>query len=96
MRENLPNSDYFLADKITFWLSTIMRFNLLFQSKLKLKWEQLADMPEPMMCPRSVIVDGAVYVTAGNGGHYIHILQRIIKEHKSLRSVNDTCLLLTR
>ena len=49
-----------------------MKFTLLFQSKLILKWERLADMPEPMMCPRSVIVDRAVYVTAGNGSHDIH------------------------
>ena len=51
-----------------------MKFNLLFQlqPELKLKWEQLADMPEKMMCPRSVIVDRAVYVTAGNGSHDIH------------------------
>ena len=37
-----------------------------------MKWEQLADMPEIMMCPRSVLVDGVVYVTAGNGSHDIH------------------------
>ena len=49
-----------------------MKFNLLFQPKLRLKWEQLADMPETMMCPRSVRVDRAVYVTAGNGSHDIH------------------------
>ena len=49
-----------------------MRFNILFQRELKLKWERLADMPETMMCPRSARVDGAVYVTAGNGGHDIH------------------------
>ena len=29
-------------------------------------------MPETMMCPRSVVVDGVVYVTAGNGSHDIH------------------------
>ena len=29
-------------------------------------------MPEPMTCPRSVILDRAVYVTAGNGSHDIH------------------------
>ena len=29
-------------------------------------------MPEKMMCPRSVLVDRAVYVTAGNGSHDIH------------------------
>ena len=29
-------------------------------------------MPEKMKCPRSVAVDRAVYVTAGNGSHYIH------------------------
>ena len=29
-------------------------------------------MPEKMMCPRSVIVDRAVYVTAGDGSHDIH------------------------
>ena len=49
-----------------------MRFNLLFQREIRLKWEQLADMPEKMMCPRSVLVDGAVYVTAGNNSHDIH------------------------
>ena len=49
-----------------------MKFNLLFQPKLKLKWERLADMPETMMCPRSVAVDKAVYVTAGKGSHNIH------------------------
>ena len=49
-----------------------MKFNFLFQSELKLKWERLADMPETMMCPRSVIVDRAVYVTAGYGSHDIH------------------------
>ena len=37
-----------------------------------MKWEQLANMPEKMMCPRSVLVDRAVYVTAGNGSHDIH------------------------
>ena len=49
-----------------------MRFTLLFQSKLELKWEPQANMPEPMMCPRSVVVDRAVYVTSGNGSHNIH------------------------
>jgi len=60
--------------EITVWFSIIMKFNLLFQQepKLRLKWEQLANMPETMMCPRSVLVDGAVYVTAGNGSHDIY------------------------
>ena len=49
-----------------------MRLNFLFQRELILKWERLADMPETMMCPRSVAVDKAVYVTAGNGSHDIH------------------------
>ena len=31
-----------------------------YHHELRLKWEPLADMPEPMMCPRSVAVDKAV------------------------------------
>ena len=56
-------------------------------TRLRLKWRRLADMPEAMRFPQSVIVDALVYVTAGSCDIYRYDPQTQQNIKKSLPSL---------